>query len=74
MIVYGVDNGSLKKNLELIHTKSNHLSPRKLKEVEKGFQEAFSFFEDLHYEKELKFVSFSSFFLTNRLLIVPYRN
>ena len=51
MKVYGVDNGSLKKNLELIHTKSNHLSPRKLKEVEKGFQEAFSFFEDLHYEK-----------------------
>lgn len=49
--LYGVDNGSLKKNLELLFHKSASLSPRKRKEIEKGFEEAYSFFEDLNYEK-----------------------
>lgn len=48
--LYGVDNGSIKKNLELLFHKSTSLTPRKRKEVEKGFEEAYSFFEDLHYE------------------------
>jgi hypothetical protein len=51
MKVYGVDNGSLKKNLELITRKPRDLSSRKLKEIEKGFEEAFSFFEALNFEK-----------------------
>lgn len=48
---YGVDNGSIKKNLELLFHKSASLSPRKRKEIEKGFEEAYSFFEGLHFEK-----------------------
>jgi hypothetical protein len=51
MKVYGVDNGSLKKNLELIISKPKDLSSRKLKEIEKGFEEAFSFFETLQFDK-----------------------
>jgi len=51
MKMYGVDNGSLKKNLELIISKPKDLSLRKLKEIEKGFEEAFSFFEILHFEQ-----------------------
>jgi hypothetical protein len=51
MKMYGVDNGSLKKNLELIISKPKDLSSRKLKEIEKGFEEAFSFFEALHFEQ-----------------------
>ncbi|MBD0349530.1 MAG: hypothetical protein M3342_10220 [Bacteroidota bacterium] len=52
--VYGVDNGSLKKNLELILNRHTPLSARKLKEVEKGFEEAYSFFESLHYGKGIQ--------------------
>jgi len=51
MKMYGVDNGSLKKNLELIISKPKDLSSRKLKEIEKGFEEAFTFFEALPFEK-----------------------
>lgn len=49
--VYGVDNGSIKKNLELLFHKPATLTPRKRKEIEKGFEEAYSFFEKLHYER-----------------------
>jgi hypothetical protein len=51
MKVYGVDNGSLKKNLELIISRPKDLSTRKLKEIQKGFEEAFSYFETLQFEK-----------------------
>jgi len=37
-------NGSIKKNLELLFHKSASLTPRKRKEIEKGFEEAYSFF------------------------------
>lgn len=50
MKLYGVDNGSIKKNLELIF-KRPHLSSRKQKEIEKGFDEAYSFLEDIDYKK-----------------------
>lgn len=49
--LYGVDNGSIKKNLKLLFHKSASLTPRKRKEIEKGFEEAYIFFEDLHYER-----------------------
>lgn len=49
--LYGVDNGSIKKNLELLFHKHTSLTPRKRKEIEKGFEEAYAFFEELNYQK-----------------------
>ncbi len=42
--LYGVDQGSLKKNLELILGKKKNLSERKLTEVQNQFEEARTFF------------------------------
>ena len=56
MKLYGVDNGSIKKNLELIFNKRTNLSSRKQKEIEKGFEEAYSFFEDIDYKKGTVFL------------------
>lgn len=51
MKLYGIDNGSIKKNLELLINKHSTFTSRKLKEIEKGFEEAFSFFQALEYQK-----------------------
>jgi len=52
--LYGVDQGSLKKNLELIFsnsTKRNSLSDRKKTEIKNRFAEAYNFFEELQFGK-----------------------
>lgn len=46
--LYGVDEGSLKKNLALIVGKSKSLSPRKATEMRNQFEEAFSFLQDIN--------------------------
>ncbi len=46
-----MDNGSIKKNLELVFNKRPTLSACKQKEIEKGFDEAYSFFQDIDYKK-----------------------
>lgn len=51
MKLYGVDGGSIRKNIELIFNKRSQLSPRKQKEVEKGFEEAYSFFDEVGHKK-----------------------
>jgi hypothetical protein len=43
--LYGVDAGSLKKNLALIMGKSKDLSLRKSSEIRKQFDEAFDFLQ-----------------------------
>ena len=54
MKLYGVDNGSLKKNLELIFGKKRHLPPRKFTEIHKRFDEASIFFENLQFTKGIQ--------------------
>jgi hypothetical protein len=54
MKLYGVDKGSIKKNLELILGKKHRLLPRKCTEVQKRFDEAYTFFEDLHFTEGIK--------------------
>jgi hypothetical protein len=49
MKLYGVDAGSLKKNLELIIGKRKKLSGRKITEVQNRFNEAYKFFEKLKF-------------------------
>ena len=51
MKLYGVDQGSLKKNLELILGKKKNLSERKYTEITNRFAEARSFFEDLQFKE-----------------------
>jgi hypothetical protein len=51
MKLYGVDSGSMKKNLELLCGKKKPLSIRKITEVQKNFQEAFSFFEFMGFSE-----------------------
>lgn len=51
MKLYGVDQGSLKKNLELILGKKKSLSERKYTEITNRFVEARSFFEDLQFKE-----------------------
>ena len=51
MKLYGVDKGSLKKNLELILSKRKSLTSRQLTEIENRFAEAYQFFEELKYPK-----------------------
>jgi hypothetical protein len=46
--LYGVDEGSLKKNLALIVGKAKPLSPRKATEMRNQFEEAFSFLQDIN--------------------------
>lgn len=54
MKLYGVDPGSLKKNLELIYGKKKCLLPRKQTEISNRFDEALSFFEEVGFEKGVK--------------------
>jgi hypothetical protein len=51
MKLYGVDKGSLKKNLELILSKRKSLTTRKLTEIQNRFTEAYKFFEELKFSK-----------------------
>jgi hypothetical protein len=49
--LYGVDAGSLKKNLVLIMGKSKELSSRRSTELRNQFQEAFAFFDETGFTK-----------------------
>jgi hypothetical protein len=49
--LYGVDAGSLKKNLALIIGKSKELSPRRSAELRNQFEEAFVFFDEIGFAK-----------------------
>jgi hypothetical protein len=49
--LYGVDAGSLKKNLALIMGKSKELSSRKSAELCNQFEEAFAFFDETGFPK-----------------------
>ena len=51
MKLYGVDPGSLKKNLELIYGKRKCLLPRKQTEIINRFDEAINFFEETKFPK-----------------------
>lgn len=52
--LYGVDQGSLKKNLELILGKKKNLSERKLTEIRNQFDEAKAFFEEIQFKEGLR--------------------
>lgn len=54
MKLYGVDKGSIKKNLELILGKKHRLLPRKCTEIYKCFDEAYSFLEELHFSEGIR--------------------
>jgi hypothetical protein len=54
MKLYGVDKGSLKKNLELIFGKRKKLPPRKHTEIQNRFSEAYTFFEKLDFPKGIQ--------------------
>lgn len=47
--LFGVDQGSLKKNLELILGKKKGLTERKQTEIRHRFEEAYAFFEELQF-------------------------
>ena len=47
--LFGVDQGSLKKNLELIYGKKRDLPPRKLTEIVNRVEEATTFFEAIDF-------------------------
>ncbi|GEO11374.1 hypothetical protein [Segetibacter aerophilus] len=49
--LFGVDQGSIKKNLELFLGKRKNLSERKYTEISNRFQEARSFFEELQFKE-----------------------
>jgi hypothetical protein len=49
--LFGVDQGSLKKNLELILGKRRELSVRKQTEIENRFKEAYGLLEKLQFSK-----------------------
>lgn len=51
MKLYGVDPGSLKKNLELIYGKKKSLLPRKRTELANRFDEAIAFLEEAGFSK-----------------------
>lgn len=51
MKLYGVDPGSLKKNLELIYGKKKCHLPRKQTEISTRFDEAINFFEETGFQK-----------------------
>jgi len=51
MKLYGVDPGSLKKNLELLYGKKKSLLPRKQTEINNRFDEAINFFEETGFPK-----------------------
>lgn len=52
--LYGVDKGSLKKNLELILGKKQQLQPRKSTEIQNRFTETYAFFENLNFPEGAK--------------------
>jgi hypothetical protein len=49
MKLFGVDQGSLKKNLELILGKKKGMTERKQTEIRHRFEEAYAFFEELQF-------------------------
>lgn len=51
MKLYGVDPGSLKKNLELVYGKRKPLLPRKKTEITNRFEDAIVFFEEVGFQK-----------------------
>jgi hypothetical protein len=51
MKLYGVDNGSLRKNLELIFTRKKSISERRSTEIRSRFSEAYVFLEELNFSK-----------------------
>lgn len=51
MKLYGIDKGSIKKNLELIIGKRKNLPARKMTEIQNRFTEAYQFFEELQFSK-----------------------
>jgi hypothetical protein len=57
MQLYGVDKGSMKKNLELILGKKHQLLPRKYTEIQNRFGEAYAFFEELQFTKGIQILS-----------------
>lgn len=52
--LYGVDPGSLKKNLTLIFGKTQALTGRKSTEIRNHFNECFSFLEEINCEEGIK--------------------
>jgi hypothetical protein len=52
--LYGVDSGSIKKNLELIFGNKKTVSPRKLTEIQNRFQEAYDFFQEIEFPEGSK--------------------
>jgi hypothetical protein len=52
--LYGIDSGSIKKNLELIFGNKKTVSPRKLTEIQNRFQEAYNFFEEMEFPEGVK--------------------
>ncbi len=54
MKLYGVDQGSLKKNLELIFTRKKNLTERKITEIQNRFQEAYNFFEEIQFKEGMR--------------------
>jgi hypothetical protein len=55
--LYGVDQGSVKKNLELIFGNKQHLSELKATEISNRFEEARNFFEAIEFTKGLSILS-----------------
>jgi hypothetical protein len=55
--LYGVDPGSLKKNLELILGKKKNLSERKLTEIGNQFEEARTFFENIQSKEGVRILN-----------------
>jgi hypothetical protein len=47
--LYGVDPGSLKKNLAIIYGKKDKLTDRRLTEIKNRFEEAITFFEEIQF-------------------------
>ncbi len=54
MKLYGVDQGSLKKKLELIFSKQKNQTERKITEIRNRFQEANDFFEEIQFKEGLR--------------------
>jgi len=54
MQLYGVDKGSMKKNLDLIIGKKQKLQPRKATEIQNRFNEAYTFFEQLNFTNGIR--------------------
>jgi hypothetical protein len=62
MKLYGVDQGSLKKNLELIFGSKKNLSERKRTEIRNRFQEAYDFFEEIQFNQGPKLLQLQATF------------